>query len=70
MNRKMIKRFLKFVEIQTKITSLFAIFNTLAFIIYSKQPINAPLMVIFFLSMFIFDLTTTGINNYIEVYFL
>ena len=42
------KRFLKFVEIQTKITSLFAFMNTLAFMIYQKQPINVPLMVIFF----------------------
>jgi len=62
----MIKKFLKFVEIQTKITSLFAFINTLAFILYTKQPINAPLMVVFFFSMFIFDLTTTGINNYID----
>jgi len=62
----MIKNFLKFVEIQTKITSFFAFINTLAFIIYTKQPINVPLMIIFFLSMFIFDLTTTGINNYID----
>lgn len=62
----MIKRFLKFVEIQTKITSLFAFANTLAFMIYLKQPINGFLMVIFFISMFVFDLTTTGINNYID----
>ena len=60
------KRFLKFVEIQTKITSLFAFMNTLAFMIYQKQPINVPLMVIFFVAMFVFDLTTTGINNYID----
>ncbi|SFI18104.1 1,4-dihydroxy-2-naphthoate octaprenyltransferase [Pseudobutyrivibrio sp. OR37] len=62
----MIKKFLKFVEIQTKITSIFAFINTLAFIIYTKQPINIPLMVVFFFAMFIFDLTTTGINNYID----
>ena len=60
------KRFLKFVEIQTKITSLFAFANTLVFMIYQKQPINVPLMVIFFVAMFVFDLTTTGINNYID----
>ncbi|SEA64200.1 1,4-dihydroxy-2-naphthoate octaprenyltransferase [Pseudobutyrivibrio sp. ACV-2] len=62
----MVGRFLKFVEIQTKITSLYAFCNTLAFIIFTRQPINAPLMIVFFLSMFIFDLTTTGINNYID----
>ena len=60
------KKFLKFVEIQTKITSLFAFANTLAFLIYQKQPIQPALMVIFFVAMFVFDLTTTGINNSID----
>ena len=60
------KKFLKFIEIQTKITSLFAFANTLAFIYYQKQPIRPDLMVIFFIAMFVFDLTTTGINNYID----
>ena len=60
------KKFLKFVEIQTKITSLFAFANTLAFLIYQKQPIQPALMAIFFVAMFVFDLTTTGINNYID----
>ncbi|WP_024865777.1 UbiA family prenyltransferase [Butyrivibrio sp. FCS014] len=62
----MFKRFLKYVEITTKITSLFAFLNTLLFIIYQKQPVNVPLMTVFFIAMFIFDLTTTAINNYID----
>ncbi len=62
----MIKRFLKYVEITTKITSLYAFFNTLIFIIYQKQAVNIPLMLIFFVAMFVFDLTTTAINNYID----
>ena len=62
----MIKKFLKYVEITTKITSLFAYLNTMLFMIYEKQPINAKLMVIFFIAMFLFDLTTTAINNYID----
>ncbi|MCR5195151.1 MAG: UbiA family prenyltransferase [Pseudobutyrivibrio sp.] len=62
----MIRKFLKFIEIQTKITSLFAFANTMAFILYLGHIINTPLMIIFFISMFIFDLTTTGINNYID----
>ncbi len=62
----MIRKFLKFVEIQTKITSLFAFANTQAFIIYMGQDIKINLMIIFFISMFIFDLTTTAINNFID----
>ncbi|MCR4695047.1 MAG: UbiA family prenyltransferase [Pseudobutyrivibrio sp.] len=62
----MISRFLKYVEITTKITSVYAYFNTLAFMIYQKQDINWPLMLIFFVAMFVFDLTCTAINNYID----
>ncbi len=62
----MIKKFLKYVEITTKITSLFAYLNTMLFIIYQKQPVNIKLMIVFFIAMFLFDLTTTAINNYID----
>jgi 1,4-dihydroxy-2-naphthoate octaprenyltransferase len=62
----MIKKFLKYVEITTKITSLYAYLNTMFFIIYQKQPVNVKLMVVFFIAMFLFDLTTTAINNYID----
>ena len=62
----MIKNFMKYVEITTKITSLFAFLNTMLFMMYEKQPVNIPLMSIFFIAMFLFDLTTTAINNYID----
>lgn len=62
----MIKRFLKYVEIMTKITSLFAFLYTIAYLFYIDEPINIKLTVIFFAAMFIFDLTTTAINNYID----
>ena len=62
----MIKNFFKYVEIMTKITSVFAFLITLAFLFYSGQPVNARLTAVFFLSMFLFDLTTTAINNYID----
>lgn len=62
----MIKKFLKFVEIQTKITSTFAFANTLMYMLFLKEPINVPLMIIFCIAAFIFDLTTTAINNYID----
>lgn len=63
---KMISRFLDYVEIRTKITSLFAFMMTISYLIWIKQPIRGDLTVIFFASMFVFDLTTTAINNYID----
>ncbi|MEL7655849.1 MAG: prenyltransferase, partial [Bacillota bacterium] len=62
----MIKGFLKYVEIMTKITSTFAFLITIAFLYYLKQPINWNLTLLFFAAMFLFDLTTTAINNYID----
>jgi len=60
------KRFLSYVEIKTKITSLFAFLLSLAYLIYRGQAINWLNTAVFFASMFIFDLTTTAINNYID----
>lgn len=62
----MLERFLNYVEIRTKITSTFAFLLTLAFLFYSNQPIQWGLTLIFFGAMFLFDLTTTAINNYID----
>lgn len=62
----MIKRFLSYVEIMTKITSTFAFLITIALLIYMKQPIKWDLTLLFFAAMFLFDLTTTAINNYID----
>lgn len=62
----MIERFFNYIEIRTKITSLFAFFLTISYIFYIDKPINWKLTLIFFASMLIFDLTTTAINNYID----
>jgi len=62
----MIKRFLSYIEIKTKITSIFAFLMSLAFLFYKGQQINWKLTAVFFISMFVFDLTTTAINNYID----
>ncbi len=62
----MIKRFLDYVEIRTKITSTFAFLITIALLVYMGQPIKWGLTLLFFASMFLFDLTTTAINNYID----
>lgn len=62
----MLKRFLSYVEIRTKITSLFAFLITIAFLVYKEQRIDLERTIVFFCSMFLFDLTTTAINNYID----
>lgn len=62
----MIRRFLKYVEITTKITSLFAFAMTLSYLFFIGQPIDTLRTAVFFLGMFLFDLTATAINNYID----
>ena len=62
----MIKRFLDYVEITTKITSVLTFLMTVAYLFSIKQPINGKRTLIFFASMFLFDLTTTAINNYVD----
>jgi 1,4-dihydroxy-2-naphthoate octaprenyltransferase len=62
----MIKRFLSYVEIMTKITSTFTFAYTVALLLYQKQQIRWGLTILFFAAMFLFDLTTTAINNYID----
>jgi 1,4-dihydroxy-2-naphthoate octaprenyltransferase len=39
---------------------------TIAFLLYQKQTIHWGLTLLFFAAMFLFDLTTTAINNYID----
>lgn len=62
----MVRRFLSYVEIKTKITSTFAFLLTIAFILYKGRDIDWLRTLVFFGSMFLFDLTTTAINNYID----
>lgn len=62
----MLRRFLSYVEITTKITSTMPFLLTLAFIIVLGGRINIGLSALFFAAMFLFDLTTTAINNYID----
>jgi 1,4-dihydroxy-2-naphthoate octaprenyltransferase len=39
---------------------------TIAYLLYKKQTIHWGLTILFFAAMFLFDLTTTAINNYID----
>ncbi|OGO88544.1 MAG: ubiquinone biosynthesis protein UbiA [Clostridiales bacterium GWF2_36_10] len=60
----MVKRFLSYVEIKTKITSIFPFLMTLAFLFYKDNTINFRNTFVFFCGMLLFDLTATTINNY------
>ena len=62
----MVLKLLNYTEIKTKITSIFAFLLSIAYLFYIGSPINWRLTLIFFTSMFVFDLTTTAINNYID----
>ena len=62
----MIKKFLNFTEIQTKITSFFTFLLTLGFMVLQGIEIKLIPTLVFFLSMLIFDLCTTAIKNYID----
>ncbi|MFO7611598.1 MAG: UbiA family prenyltransferase [Clostridia bacterium] len=62
----MLSRFLSYVEIKTKITSAFAFLLSLAYLFYIGQPVDWHRTLVFFASMFLFDLTTTALNNYID----
>ncbi|SHO49438.1 UbiA family prenyltransferase [Anaerocolumna xylanovorans] len=62
----MIKRFLDYVEIRTKITSLFAFVMSLGLLLYKGHTISLVNTLVFFCSMFLIDLATTAVNNYID----
>ncbi len=62
----MIAGFLKYVEIKTKITSIFAFLMSMSYLFYAGQPMSPLKTSVFFAGMFLFDLTTTAINNYID----
>ncbi|MGI6752164.1 MAG: UbiA family prenyltransferase [Anaerovoracaceae bacterium] len=62
----MIEGFLGYVEIKTKITSIFAFLMALSYLFYLGQPLELLKTGVFFAGMFLFDLTTTAINNYID----
>ena len=61
-----ISSFFRYTEIKTKITSVFAFSLCLAFFAMKGWPVRPLPTVLFFLAMFLFDLTTTAINNYVD----
>lgn len=59
-----IRRFLKYVEITTKITSTLPFLLTLGYLLYSGVKIDPLKSSVFFAGMLLFDLTATAINNF------
>lgn len=61
-----IKSFLKLVEIQTKVASVIPYLLGTFYALYRYDNFNINNAIIMFLSMIIFDMTTTAINNYMD----
>jgi hypothetical protein len=61
-----LQRFFSYVEIKTKITSVFPFLMTLSYLFSSGIDINLPRSLVFFFGMFLFDLTATTINNFFD----
>lgn len=61
-----IKSFLKLVEIQTKVASVIPYLLGTFYALYRYDNFNFKNAIIMFLSMIIFDMTTTAINNYMD----
>jgi 1,4-dihydroxy-2-naphthoate octaprenyltransferase len=61
-----IKRFLSYVEIKTKITSVLTFLMTLAYLFTAGKHIDTLRSLVFFAGMLFFDLTATAINNYCD----
>lgn len=61
-----IKRFFSYVEVKTKITSIFSFLMGLAYLHVSGYGIDPLKTTVFFLGMLCFDLTATTINNYYD----
>lgn len=61
-----INAFLKFVEINTKIASMFPFIIGTLYVVYRYNQFNLVNFILLFVSVLIFDMLTTGINNYMD----
>ena len=59
-------RFIKFVELSTKLVSVLAFFTGLAYTVYAYGAVNWQNTLLFFISMLLFDMATTAINNFVD----
>ncbi|HHX62739.1 MAG TPA: 1,4-dihydroxy-2-naphthoate polyprenyltransferase [Epulopiscium sp.] len=61
-----IRSFLKLVEIQTKVASMIPLLLGTSYALYHFNTFNPINLLLFFLSLLLFDMATTGINNYMD----
>ena len=61
-----VKSFFRLVEIQTKVASVIPYILGTVFALYKFENFHVKQAVLFFLSMIVFDMTTTAINNYVD----
>lgn len=60
------KAFFKFVEIQTKVASFFPFLIGTLFAVYMNLSIDIPNLLLMFFSLLMIDLSTTGLNHYMD----
>ena len=61
-----IKRFFRFVEIETKLATLIPALVALAYVFYTTGTINVRSMVIYFVAALFLDMSVTAINNHLD----
>ena len=64
-NVNAIKNFLSYVEISTKIASVFPFLVGAGFVMYRYGSLRPKQTLVFFFSMLLFDMTTTALNNHV-----
>jgi 1,4-dihydroxy-2-naphthoate octaprenyltransferase len=68
--KDVVSRFVRFVEIQTKIASVTPFFTGLSYALYINgkigKKIDGKSTAVFFIAMLLFDMAATAINNYID----
>ncbi len=62
----MLKRFLSYVEIRTKLASVLPFLLALLYCLYAYKSFNWMNTLLFFVSMLLFDMATTALNNYMD----
>lgn len=62
----LLRRFARYTEFRTKVTSTLVFLLCLAFFVQQGLPLRWETFTLFFPSMLLFDLCTTAINNYID----
>jgi 1,4-dihydroxy-2-naphthoate octaprenyltransferase len=64
--RNILDRFIRFVEIQTKIASVMPFLVGVSYALYVHKKINGKSTAVFFIALFLFSMAATAINNYID----